>query len=91
MTETKVCSCCKKEKELDHFRFLPTQNRYQTKCRECECAYTRDRYAKLKKVTPETRAERRRQYAVSAVANYIKLYGEGILDEAKEKNKSQPS
>ena len=89
MVETKVCSCCKKEKELSKFRFLNTQNRYQTKCRECERAYTRDRYAKIKNITPETRAARRRQYAVSAVMNYIKIYGEDILDEAKEKNKSQ--
>lgn len=89
MVETKVCSCCKKEKDLTEFRFLNTQNRYQTKCRECECAYTKERYAKIKNITPETRAARRRQYAVSAVMNYIKIYGEGILDEAKEKNKSQ--
>lgn len=89
MTETKVCSCCKKEKELTDFRFLHTQNRYQTKCRECECAYTKERYSKIKNITPEIRAARRRQYAVSAVVNYIKIYGEGILDEAKEKNKSQ--
>lgn len=89
MVETKVCSCCKKEKDLTEFRFLHTQNRYQTKCRECERAYTKDRYAKLNNITPETRASRRRQYAVNAVVNYIKIYGEDILDEAKEKNKSQ--
>lgn len=89
MEETRVCTKCGEEKPLSDFRFLHTQNRYQTKCRECECAYTKERYAKIKNITPETRAARRRQYAVSAVVNYIKLYGEGILDEAKEKNKSQ--
>ena len=89
MAEMKVCTCCKEEKELTEFRFLHTQNRYQSKCRECECAYMKDRYAKLRSTTRRTRADRRRQYAVSAVANYIKLYGESILDEAKEKNKSQ--
>lgn len=89
MVETKVCTCCKKEKELTEFRFLHTQNRYQSKCRACECAYSKRRYVPGKYTTQEARAARRRHYAVSAVVNYIRLYGEGILDEAKEKNKSQ--
>lgn len=89
MTETKVCSCCKKEKELDHFRFLPTQNRYQTRCRTCECEYTKSRYNPNSVNREEMLAKRRRAYAANAIASYISVYGEDILNEAKEKNKSQ--
>lgn len=40
--ETKVCSKCGKEKPLDSFRWLYTQDRYQSRCKECEREYSRE-------------------------------------------------
>lgn len=89
MEELRVCTKCKEEKPLSDFRFLYTQGRYQTRCRTCECAYSKSRYKPDVASSKEMRAKRRRAYAVNAIASYIKTYGEGIVDEAKEKNKSQ--
>lgn len=89
MEETRVCTKCGEEKPLSDFRFLYTQGRHQTRCRTCECAYSKSRYKPDAESSKEMRAKRRRAYAVNAIASYIKTYGEGIVDEAKEKNKSQ--
>lgn len=89
MEETKVCTKCGEEKPLSDFRFLHTQNRYQTKCRKCECEYTKNRYNPDAVNREEMLAKRRRAYAANAIASYVSVYGEDILNEAKEKNKSQ--
>lgn len=89
MEETRVCTKCGEEKPLSDFRFLNTQGRYQTRCRTCECEYTKSRYNPSSVNREEMLAKRRRAYAVNAIASYISVYGEDILDEAKEKNKSQ--
>lgn len=86
MEETKVCTKCGEEKPLSGFRFLHTQGRYQARCRTCECEYTKKRYNPDALNREDMLAKRRRAYAVNAIASYIKVYGEGILDEAKEKN-----
>ena len=89
MEEIRVCTKCGEEKPLSDFRFLHTQGRYQTRCRTCECEYTKARYNPDAVNREEMLSKRRRAYAVNAIASYIEFYGEGILDEAKEKNKSQ--
>ena len=89
MEEKRVCTKCGEEKPLSDFRFLYTQGRYQTRCRTCECEYARSRYKPDAENSKEMLSKRRRAYAVNAIASYIEFYGEDILDEANENNKSQ--
>lgn len=39
--ETKVCSKCGQEKPIGEFRWLNKLNRHQSRCRDCERAYSR--------------------------------------------------
>lgn len=79
-TNTKVCTKCGQTKadSEENFRFLSARNRTHTVCRECERNYARTSYKAIVKGSEEHRARARQQ-----IADYIKLYGEEIVDEAK--------
>lgn len=79
-TNTKVCTKCGQTKvdSEENFRFLSVRNRTHTVCRECERNYARAAYKAVVAGSEEHRARARQQ-----IADYIKLYGEEIVDEAK--------
>ena len=65
--ETKVCSKCGKEKPLDSFRWLYTQDRYQSRCKECEREYSRE-------YNRAVSADKRAEYAITHKIKQISAF-----------------
>lgn len=86
----KQCTGCGEEKPLSCFRFIYARGAYLSKCEACEKRYRRERYAKLKQsgASESVKYNRRYNYAVKAIMNYIKEYGEGVVNEAVKQLKS---
>lgn len=87
MEESRVCTCCGKEKHIDAFRFLNVLGRYQSRCLECEREYQREYNAKVRDHKKKANGDYRRRYAVRSIRYYIHTYGKEILDEALEEKK----
>ena len=80
-TNTKICTKCGRAKvdSEENFRFLSARNRTHTVCRECERNYARTSYKAISQGSEEHRAR-----ACKQIADYIKVYGVEIVDEAKQ-------
>lgn len=62
--ETRICRKCFKEKPLDSFRWLNTQGRYQSQCKECEREY-------MRKYNKSISADKRAEYTITHRLTHI--------------------
>ena len=71
--ETKKCSKCGEEKQLDQFRWLPHQHRYMAACHQCELASAREYNKRHRaRVTPADKVKNK-------VYRLIQLHGAGTI------------
>lgn len=80
----KKCTACGETKPLHNFRFIYARGAHLSRCEACERKYRRDRYEKTKQsgASEAVKYNRRYKYAVKAIMNYVKEYGEGVVNEA---------
>lgn len=81
ITKTKFCNGCKTEKDLSDFGFRKTENRYESKCKECKRIDAKERMRKKRAKAKKVKANKDKRLSDSTKIDFTEFEEEIHMDD----------